>query len=271
MDRRATIPLRTGASMPALGLGTWELTHETAATVCYAVEQGYRMIDTAVDYGSQSGIGDALRDVDVPRAEIFLVAKVEEDDDGYDAIRRYLDEMRQDYADLVLIHRPPPKGLGVRIWDGLVRARAEGYAREIGVSNYSIHELRQLEKQVGEAPLVNQIEWTPFGWSADMLRYCRERGIVIQAYSPLTRGERLYDDGLRRVAERVGGTPAQVLLAWAIGKGVAPLPKANQREHLRENLGALGIGLAPGDVEELDRMNEGYSALGPALQYVEHG
>ncbi len=268
MHPRSTVTLNTGREMPVLGLGSWELTRDTAGTVLHALDLGYRMIDTAVDYGSQPGIGDGLARTDVPRGELFLVAKVEEDDDAYDATRRYLDEMRQDYADLVLIHRPPPAGVGTELWEGLVRARDDGFVRDIGISNYTSRQTEELIEAVGEVPVVNQIEWTPFGWSQDMLDYCQRRGIVIQAYSPLTRAERLDDDRLQQVAGRYDVTPAQVLLRWALQKGTPPLPKANRHDHLEENLGAFRFQLLDEDMARLDGLNEEWSALGGSLQYL---
>lgn len=268
MDSRSTLRLHTGRSMPVLGLGTWELTKDTAGTVEAALRLGYRMIDTADDYGSQPGIGEALRRTEVPRDAIYLVAKVEEDEDGYDSTRKSLREMDQDYADLVVIHRPPEEGVGADIWEGLVRAREEGLTRDIGVSNYSIDQIDRLVDATGEVPAVNQIEWTPFGWSRAMLRYCDEHDIVIQAYSPLTRAERLDDERLRAIASDHGRTPAQLLLRWALQLGVVPLPKANRRDHLEENLGAFEFELNEDAMDELGAWNEHWSALGTAPQYV---
>lgn len=268
MDSRSTIPLHTGRDIPVIGLGTWELTHATADSVAHALHIGYRMIDTAVDYGSQPGIGDALAHTEVPREEIFLVAKVEERDDAYDATRRYLREMRQEYADLMLIHRPPPDGVGLDLWNGLARAREEGLARDIGVSNYSIRQIDRLIEAASEVPVVNQIEWTAFGWSPDMLGYCRDRDIVIQAYSPLTRGNRLDDGTLAQLAAEYGATPAQILLRWALQNGTVPLPKANQKQHREENLGVFDFRIGDADMKRLDELNEHYSALGSAPQYL---
>lgn len=273
MERQATGPqerieLRTGRTMPVMGLGTWYLTDDTAGTVEEALRLGYRMIDTSEDYGTQPGIGEALRRTDVPREEIFLVAKVEEDQDGYEATGRNLEEMGQGYADLVLIHRPPPDGVGAELWRGLERAREEGLARDIGVSNYSTAQLDALIQATGDTPVVNQIEWTPFGWSREMLDHCRELGIVVQAYSPLTRGQRLDDERLGRVATALDHTPAQVLLRWSLQTGAVPLPKANQLPHLEENLGAFDFALDEGTMQMLARLNEHHSALGASLQYV---
>ena len=253
--------------MPVMGLGTWLLNDDTAGTVEEALRLGYRMIDTSGDYGTQPGIGEALRRTDVDRQGIFLVTKVEEDEDAYDATGRNLAELGQEYADLMLIHRPPPTGAGIELWQGLIRARDEGLVRDIGVSNYTTEQMDELIGATGEIPVVNQIEWSPFGWSPEMLDYCARQGIVIQAYSPLTRARRLDNERLRSVATRHGRTPAQVLLRWSIERGAVPLPKANQRDHLAENLEALDFSLQSEDLDVLNSLNERYSSLG-ALPYV---
>ena len=253
--------------MPVMGLGTWELTDDTADMVEEALGLGYRMIDTAADYGSQPGIGEAIRRSDVNRDEIFLVAKVEEDEDAYEATQRYLGELDQGYADLMLIHRPPPDGAGRELWQGLIQAREDGLTTDIGVSNYSTAQIDELVEATGETPVVNQIEWSPFGWSTDMLDYCRERDIVIQSYSPLTRTERLGDEKLAEVAAEYGKTPAQILLRWNLQLGVVPLPKANRKDHQVENLGIFDFEISKTHMEELKDLNEYYSSL-ESLQYV---
>lgn len=189
-----------------LGLGTWELTDDAVGTVARALELGYRMVDTACDYGSQSGIGQAIARSG-KREQVYLVAKVEETDDAYRATRKYLDDIGVEYADLMLIHRPPERGAGERLWHGLMQARREGLTRDIGVSNYSIEHIRALADATGEMPVVNQIEWTPFGHDSSMREFCRSHQIAIQAYSPLTRAERLDDSRLEEIAERHGRTP----------------------------------------------------------------
>jgi 2,5-diketo-D-gluconate reductase A len=263
----SVIQLRSGAHMPVLGLGTWQLTKDTAGTVAYALELGYRMIDTACDYGSQPGIGEAIRRGIVDRKSIYLVIKVEESDQAYAATRKYLGEIGADYADLVLIHRPPEQGVGTVLWNELQKARDEAIARDIGVSNYSIQQMQALELETGEPPAVNQIEWSPFGHSEHMLNYCRSHQIVIQAYSPLTRTQRLTDRALEEVAARYRKTPAQVLIRWNLQRGTVPLPKANRKDHLEENIAVFDFELGDADVERLNALNESYSSLG-SLPYT---
>jgi diketogulonate reductase-like aldo/keto reductase len=263
-----TVQLHTGRTMPALGLGTWELTNDTAGTVEAALGLGYRMIDTSGDYGTQPGIGKALDRTGVDRREIYLVTKIEEDEDAYEATARNLEELGVDDADLVLIHRPPPDDPGRALWEGLIRARNDGLATEIGVSNYSVDQIDALVDTTGEIPVVNQIEWTPFGWSREMLDYCLSRRIVIQAYSPLTRARRLDDPRLGEIAGACRRTAAQVLIRWNLQCGVAPLPKANRRAHLEENLAVFDFELTDEQMASLNDLNEEWSSLGRSLLYV---
>jgi 2,5-diketo-D-gluconate reductase A len=254
--------------MPAIGLGTWQLTYDTAGTVEAAFQVGYRMIDTAIDYGTQPGTGEAIARSRLDRREIYVVTKIEETDDAYEATLRDLRELRLDYADLVVIHRPPGDGAGTELWEGLIRARDDALTVDIGVSNYSVTQMDELIDATGEIPVVNQIEWTPFGWSPEMLGYCRERRTVIQAYSPLTRAERLDDQTLGEIAAACGKTPAQVLLRWNVQAGFVPLPKANRRDHLEENLDIFDFVLTDHHIETLNGLNQEWSALGASLQYV---
>jgi 2,5-diketo-D-gluconate reductase A len=254
--------------MPVIGVGTWQLTDDTAGTLEHALRLGYRLIDTSGDYGTEAGVGEAIRRSRLDRSEIFVVTKVEEDEDAFDSAWQALRELRLDYVDLALVHRPPRHGAGESLWDGLLRARDAGLARDIGVSNYSIDQIERLVETTGERPAVNQIEWSPFGWSDEMREHCTRHGIVIQAYSPLTRGERLGDERLSEVAAEYGKTPAQVILRWNLQRGTVPLPKANRREHLAENLDVFDFELSDPHLQELDRLNERWSALGHALQYA---
>jgi diketogulonate reductase-like aldo/keto reductase len=262
-----SVRLSSGVHMPCLGLGTWQLKHHTCETVLQALEAGYRLIDTAGDYHTQRGIGEALRAFGAPRKSLFVVTKIEEHDDAYEAVRRDLAELRIEYVDLVLIHRPPEGGVGEVLWQELRRAKRDRLTREIGVSNYSIEQIEELVYRTGELPSVNQIEWTPFGHSPGMLDFCHDNGIVIQAWSPLTRGQRLNDDKLAAMAARYGRTPAQLLIRWNLQLGVVPLPKANHVQHQRDNLHVLDFEISRADMAKLRAMNEHWSALG-RLHYV---
>ncbi|MGV6874177.1 aldo/keto reductase [Pseudochelatococcus sp. B33] len=248
--------------MPVMGLGTWQLTENTAEAIRTALELGYRLIDTSGDYGTQPGIGEGIRRSGVARSDFYLVTKVEETEDAYEATRRNLNELGLEHADLILIHRPPKAGSGADLWRGLIRARDEGFATDIGVSNYSAELIDALVAATGETPAVNQIEWSPFGHSDAMLRYAADNGIVIQAYSPLTRTRRLHDATLRALADRYGKTPAQISIRWSIQHGTVPLPKANKRDHMKENLDVFDIKISKDDMERLNGLNERYSSLG---------
>lgn len=248
--------------MPILGLGTWRLTRDTARVVADALNIGYRLIDTSGDYGTQPGIGQGIKMSGVKREDIYVVTKVEETDDSYKAVQKNLSELGLEYADMVHIHRPPASGFGLELWEGLRRAKAEGLTRHTGVSNYSIELIQELIEVTGEVPLANQLEWTPFGHSEEMFAFCQQNAIIIQAYSPLTRGEKLDDPTLNAIAAAQGKTVAQVLIRWNIQLGTVPLPKANSTEHLRENFDVFDFELSDDDMAALNGLNEGYSAFG---------
>lgn len=263
MDSGSRIGLHTGRQMPVLGLGTWQLREEPIGIIRQALELGYRMIDTSGDYGSQRAIGQACRESEISRDELYIVSKVEETDDAYEATVKNLAELGMDYADLMLIHRPPGEDdPGLELWKGLQRARDEGLTRDIGVSNYSIKLLRILAEIGGELPVVNQLEWSPFGHSEDMFGYCSDNGIIIQAYSPLTRTERLHEELIADMAASYQRSPAQLFIRWNLQMGVVPLPKADRPEHLRENIEVFDFDISDDDMATLNGLNERYSALG---------
>src|SRR5688572_13889695 len=257
----SVIELRTGREMPIIGLGTWMLTSHTPESVQHAFELGYRMVDTSADYKTQPGIGKAVRRYNQKRESLYIVMKVEPEENGYDATLRNLEELKLAYADLVLIHRAPEKGVGEKLWEQLVRAREEGLTRDIGVCSHKIEQLKVLAENTGEVPAVHQLEWSPFGHSLDMLSFCRAREIVLQAYSPLTRGKRLKDERLVEIASKHRKSPAQVILRWDLQHGVVPIPKAYREDHQRDNLDIFDFTLDEIDMGTLDGLNEQYSAL----------
>lgn len=270
MNATSTVTLNNGSQMPVIGVGSWELTNETAATIAKALRLGFRMVDTSGDYGTQPGVGEGIRTSGIPRDQIYVVTKVEETDDAYQKTQQDLQELGLMYADLMLIHRPPKQGVGKDLWEGLIRARNDGLTKDIGVSNYSIDQIQELTDATGEMPAVNQIEWTPFGHSMEMLGYCQENGIILQAYSPLTRGERLDDPELQKIADRYDKDPSQILLRWNLQLGVVPIVKANNPEHLVEDIDIFDFELDADDMSNLKSLNEEYSALGDQPAYLKN-
>lgn len=274
MDVNSKIQLHTGSAMPIIGLGTWQL-DDTSKVVVEALEIGYRLIDTSSDYGTQPGVGEGIkqsfsasRNSNIDRESIYLVTKVEETDDAYQRTKSNLQELGLDWVDLMLIHRPPPTGrAGEQLWEGLIRAKKEGLTKDIGVSNYSSELIDKLIKASGEIPIVNQIEWSPFGHSDQMLEYCRNNKIIIQAYSPLTRVKRHDNATLTQIADKYNKSPAQILIRWDLQLGIVPLPKAGQRQHLEENINVFDFEISEGDMKLLSGLNEGYSSLG-SLPYL---
>jgi diketogulonate reductase-like aldo/keto reductase len=263
----STRRLRTGREIPVLGLGTWMLTSHTRDLVANALRLGYRMIDTSGDYHTQSGIGVALTELAPPRDEIYIVSKVETDQDTYQATCKNLEELGLDHLDLVLIHEAPEKGVGEELWRGLIRARDEGKARDIGVCSYKIAQLQELMDLTGEVPAVHQLEWSPFGHSLDMLNFCAAHEIQLQAYCPLTRGKRLKDERLAAIAAKYDKTPAQLILRWNLQHGVVPIPKAGRADHQQENLDIFDFDIEAIDMSTLDGLNEQFSAL-EKLEYL---
>jgi len=250
-----------------MGLGTWQLTKNTAETVQYAIELGYHLIDTSSDYRTQPGIGKAIKNAGIAPEELYIASKVEETDDSYARTKSNLKELQLEYVDLMLIHRPPFIGVGEELWEGLIQAKNEGLVKDIGVSNYSVDLIELLIEKSGEVPAVNQIEWTPFGHSREMLDYCRQRKILIQAYSPLTRTKRLNDKTLNEIARIYGKSPAQILIRWNLQLGTVSIPKANQKPHLEEDLDVFDFELDEEDMRLLNGLNEHYSSL-RSLQYI---
>lgn len=256
------IALSNGAHLPQVGLGVYqsEPGDETRRAVTLALELGYRHIDTARVYGNEADVGAAVRDGAVPRDQIFITTKLWNDDHGYDSALRALDKslgrLGVDQVDLYLIHWPV-EGKRRDTWRALERALADGRARAIGVSNYLVPHLRELLGEAKVIPHVNQIELSPFLQRRDTCAMCREHGIAIEAYSPLTQGKRLGHPTVTAVARAVGRTPAQVLLRWGIQHGFVVLPKSVRRERIAENAAVFDFELPAGAMSQLDGLEEG--------------
>jgi diketogulonate reductase-like aldo/keto reductase len=257
-----SLTLRGGLAIPQLGLGVFRTPSgaETRQVVRDALACGYRHVDTARIYGNEADVAEAIRESGLPRQEVFVTTKIWNDDQGYDetlrACEAALMRMRLDHIDLLLLHWPVA-GKRLAAWRALERLRGEGRARAIGVSNFMPHHLRELLATCYEPPSVNQVELSPFLQQRELRDLCAAHGIVVAAYSPLTKGARLAHPEVVRVAARVARTPAQVLIRWGLQQGLVVLPKSTRPTRLAENYAALDFVLDDRDMAALDRLEEG--------------
>lgn len=251
------VTLNDGYKMPKIGLGTWKLSGEACVeTVKTALGIGYRHIDTAAVYGNEAVVGEGVAGSGVDRQEIFVTTKIMPSvSDVGKAVRERLQLLGTDYLDLCLIHWPPNNsdgGYGQDLWRALEDEQERGVIRSIGVSNYEIELLERLLATARVPLAVNQIELSPFAPKRELVGYCQGKGIVVQAYSPLTQAEKLDNPVLREIAGKYKKTPAQVLLRWCLERQTVPLPKASSEAHLRENLDIFDFTLSADDLNTLE-------------------
>ncbi|MBD0283797.1 MAG: aldo/keto reductase [Thermoleophilaceae bacterium] len=254
-DGRARV-LVDGNAIPLLGLGVWQVGEgrECEDAVRWALEAGYRHIDTAQAYGNERSVGRAVRDSGVPREEVFITTKFyPRRKDAEAEARRSLERLGVEHVDLYIIHWP--RGGPTRAWDGMQRARERGYARSIGVSNFSVGELDELLAVADTPPVVNQVQFSPFEYRRALLQGCEQRGVAIEAYSPLGRGRHLGDDRVREIADRLGRTPAQVLVRWCLERDLVVLPKSTHRERIEQNAQVFHFTLSDDDMAALDALD----------------
>jgi diketogulonate reductase-like aldo/keto reductase len=256
------LPLNNASTIPQLGLGVWQTPRgrTTRNAVSAALRVGYRHVDTARIYGNEADVGAAVRGSDVPRQEIFVTTKLWNDDQGYDSALRAFDESLKrlglDYVDLYLIHWPVPSRR-LDSWRALERIHGDARARAIGVSNYMRGHLEELLAKAKVVPAVNQIEVSPFLQQRDARAACAASGIVVEAYSPLTRGRRLDHPVVLGIAQRIERSPAQVLLRWGVQHGLVVLPKSANPERIAQNGAIFDFSLDAKSMAELDGLDEG--------------
>lgn len=240
-----------------LGLGVWQIPDgpECVNAVRWALELGYRHIDTAQAYGNERSVGIALRESGVARDEIFITTKFYPgSEDPVIEAQASLKRLQLDHVDLYIIHWP--QGGATWAWPGMERARELGYTRSIGVSNFNAGELSEVIGAGTAPPTVNQIELNPFRHRRALIEACEESDVVVEAYSPLGTGQHLSDPTVKRVATRLGRTPAQVLLRWCVQHGFVTLAKSTHRERLEENLRIFDFELSDADMRELDALDQ---------------
>jgi len=248
--------LADGNEIPLLGLGVWQVPDgpECENAVRWALELGYRHVDTAQAYGNEASVGRALRDSGVPRSDVYITTKFHPGRKDPEAeAQRSLERLGVDQVDLYIVHWPA--GGATWAWDGMQRAQAAGHARSIGVSNYSVAEVDELRGVADVLPVVNQVQFSPFEYRRGLLEASEERGIALEAYSPLGTGRHLDDPRVRAVADRVGRTPAQVLIRWCLQRDLVVLPKSTHRERLEENAGVFDFALSDEDMAALDALD----------------
>jgi 2,5-diketo-D-gluconate reductase A len=264
-DAVPAIELNDGRTIPQLGFGVFQIDPaETARAVTAALEVGYRHIDTAEMYRNELGVGEAIRSSGLDRADVFVTSKLNNGyhrpDDARRAFDTTLAELGLEYVDLFLIHWPLPTlydGDYVSTWKTLEEFQREGRARSIGVSNFQIEHLQRLADEADVVPAVNQIERHPYLLNDDVRLFGEARGIATEAWSPIAQGEVLGDPVITGIADRVGSSPAQVVLRWHIQHGSIVFPKTTSRARMAENFDLFDFALESRDVEALDALDRG--------------
>jgi 2,5-diketo-D-gluconate reductase A len=256
------MPLVDGNTIPQLGLGVYKVENELAAPlVAHALENGYRLIDTASMYENEVGVGEGIRASGLPREEVIVATKFWMDGLGFEATLKEFDKslkaLKLDYLDLYLIHWPAPKRglLYVDSWKAMEKLKNEGVIRSIGVCNFHPHHIDEILKVAEHVPVLNQIELHPWLTQEKVLEYDTSHKIVTQAWSPLARGNILEEPMLEALAKKHGKSVAQVVLRWHIQRGVAVIPKSNSKERIIENMNVFDFELSQEQMESITALN----------------
>jgi diketogulonate reductase-like aldo/keto reductase len=248
--------LADGNEIPLVGLGVWQVSNnrECVDAVRWALELGYRHIDTAQAYGNEESVGQGLRESGVPREDVFITTKFfPARKDPVAEIERSLERLGVDFVDLYIIHWP--EGGPTWAWPGMERALEAGYTRSIGVSNFGVDDLEELLATATVAPVVDQVQFSPYEYRTALLDAAEEHQIALEAYSPWGTGRHLTSDAVANIAQRHGRTPAQVLIRWCIERGIPVIPKSTHRERIAENAEVFDFALTAEDIAELDGLD----------------
>lgn len=257
------LPLNDGGSMPQLGLGVYKTTDaESADVVAFALQNGYRLIDTASMYLNERGVGEGVRQSGLPRSDVFVTTKVWHTENGYDSTLRSFDESLErlglDHVDLYMIHWPAPKvDRYVDTWRAFERIRSEGRARSIGVANFHPEHIERLIAETGIVPAVNQVELHPWLPQQPLRAFDAEHGIVTQAWSPLARGTLLGNELLAALAAKHGKSPAQIVIRWHLQLGVSVIPKSVTPARIQENIDVFDFELDADDLAVIASLETG--------------
>ena len=253
---QSAIELNNGVKIPLLGLGTYLAIGDSCYTaIRHAIKIGYRHIDTAMMYDNEVEIGNAIRDCDEPREDIFVTTKLWNSDHGFEqakaAFEASLQRLGLEYIDLYLIHWPV-QGLRLDSWRALEELYLEGKCKSIGVSNYMEGHLEELLKVAKVVPVVNQVEFHPYLYLKELQDYCMKKKIWIQAYSPLTKGQMLDDPPLQEIARKYQKSTAQILIRWCLQRNTIVLPKSANHNNITENMEIYDFEITEEDIKALD-------------------
>lgn len=257
----STIRLNNGIQIPRFGLGVYQIPpgKATLKAVKYAFKIGYRHIDTAKIYGNEADVGRALKESDLRREEVFVTTKVWNSDQGYESTLRAcegsLKRLGLSYVDLYLVHWPVQRRL-VETWKAMIKLLNDGKAYAVGVSNYSINEIKETIQTSDTIPAINQVEFHPFLYQKDLLQFCKKNGIQLEAYSPLTRGKRLDHPELVKMAQKYDKTTAQILIRWILQHELVVIPKSSHEERILENSQVFDFHIQQKDMGVLNSLNE---------------
>ncbi len=260
---QSSYTLNNGVKIPVIGLGVFRAPagEITRNAIHHALEAGYRHIDTAKIYANEQDVGIAIAESAIPREEIFVTTKLWNDDQGYDSTLRALDEsldkLQMAYVDLYLMHWPV-QGLRLESWKAMEQAYRNGKARAIGVSNFMQRHVAELLDHCEIVPVINQIELSPYNYlyRKETIDFCLEHDIEMEAYSPLTKGRKLDDSNLLKLAQKYGKTPAQILIRWALEHEFVVIPKSTKKERIIENISVFDFSISEEDMDFLDGLNE---------------
>ena len=262
-DINYKIKMNNGIEIPQFGLGVYltKSGSECVNAVTWALEAGYRHIDTAKAYGNEKEVGEAVRNSGIKREEIFITTKLWNDDHGYESALKGFDKslktLNVDYIDLYLIHWPV-KGKRKDTWKAFEKIYESGYCKSIGVSNYMINHLEELFTYANIIPVINQVEFSPYNYQKDLLDVCNKNKIILEAYSPLTRMKKLDDPKVLPIAEKHNKTAAQVLIRWAIEQNLVVIPKSARKKRIIENANVFDFELDAADMKILNNLDEGF-------------
>lgn len=257
--------LNNGNQMPLLGLGVYDMyKKEAVQAVLWALETGYRLIDTASMYENEAEIGDAVRASNIKREDIFVTTKVNNNAQGFDKTLQAFDEslrkLNIDYIDLYLVHWPI-KATRKETWLALEKLYNEGSVKAIGVANYLVPFLEELKSYATITPAVNQVEFSPYLYLKDLETVCKKQNIQLQAYTPLVRGLRINDPKLQNLANKYNKTPAQIILRWALQHGVSTIPKSSNLKRIQENFDVFDFQITQEDMDTIDDFNENFRVV----------